>query len=364
MYGWGNFTVLKTAGIAALAYVFAQSVHSVWALPNLDHWIDNFSVKMLASALLVVLTFVNIRGVVWAEKLSTSLTYFTLVLIGCLIICCFVAPQGQAQHLAVAAQAAPSYSAGGWAKAIILSSLGAFWGYEGWNHIGFMGEEIKNPTRNLPLALGVGTSLCVGLYVLLNGGFFYVVPIDFFVQMQTNPNQVAAVEVARYLWGSAGALGVALLIVLTTLASTNTSVMTCARIFYAMARDGLFFTQAQRVHPTYQTPHVALWMQAFWSVALIWSGSFDQLTDMLIFAAFIFYGSTAWGVVVLRRRQPEAPRSYRVAGYPWVPLIFCLFCISLFFITLYEKPAEALAGLGLIATGLPFYWFWNKKPKS
>ena len=133
-----------------------------------------------------------------------------------------------------------------------------------------------------------------------------------------------------------------------------------ARIYYAMARDGLFFKRAAKVHPTYKTPSVALDWQALWSVALIWSGSFDQLTDMLIFASFIFYGSTALAVIILRIKQPAVPRKYRVWGYPFVPALFVLFCIALVIVTIINQPKEALWGLGLIATGIPFYWVWKK----
>jgi APA family basic amino acid/polyamine antiporter len=134
-----------------------------------------------------------------------------------------------------------------------------------------------------------------------------------------------------------------------------------ARVFYAMARDGLFFKAAATIHPRYQTPSVAILLQAGWSIALVWSGSFDQLTDMLVFASFIFYGATALGVIILRRRQPDFPRPYRVIGYPFIPAFFCGCCALLVMMTFINQPREALTGLFLISTGLPFYWFWRKK---
>jgi APA family basic amino acid/polyamine antiporter len=126
-----------------------------------------------------------------------------------------------------------------------------------------------------------------------------------------------------------------------------------------MARDQLFFKKAASIHPIYKTPDVALLLQSIWSILLIWSGSFDQLTDMLIFASFIYYGSTALGVIILRLKNPEIERKYKVIGYPFVPIFFVLFCVSLLFVTIFNQPYEALFGLGLIATGIPFYLFWK-----
>jgi APA family basic amino acid/polyamine antiporter len=135
-----------------------------------------------------------------------------------------------------------------------------------------------------------------------------------------------------------------------------------ARILYAMARDKMFFNKAASVHKKYNTPDIALFIQAFWAIMLVFSGTFDQLTDMLVFASFLFYGSTALGVIILRIKHPEIERKYKVIGYPFVPAIFCLFCISLFISTIITQPHSAIWGLSLIATGLPVY-FWLLKNK-
>ena len=166
---------------------------------------------------------------------------------------------------------------------------------------------------------------------------------------------------AGKLSGNIGMVLVASLIVVTTLNATNSTILTSARMMYAMARDKLFFYKAANVHPKYNTPDIALFIQAFWAIALVFSGSFDQLTDMLIFASFIFYGSTALGVIILRVKHPEYERKYKVIGYPFVPGLFLLFCAALFVITILNKPYEAIWGLSLIATGFPVYWWLNRK---
>jgi APA family basic amino acid/polyamine antiporter len=267
------------------------------------------------------------------------------------------------QNLTQHSQLATSPSLNGWnlMKALFIASLGAFWGYEGWNNIAYIGEEINNPKRNLPLALGLGTLLVIATYVALNVVFVTVMPIDYFMQLNATPNKIAAVEVAGRNSGNIGMVLVAGLIVVTTLNSANSSILMSSRIMYAMARDKMFFYKAASVHPKYNTPDVALFIQAFWAIALVFSGTFDQLTDMLVFASFIFYGSTALGVIILRIKHPEIERKYKVIGYPFVPALFFLFCVALFIMTIINQPYEAIWGLTLMATGLPVYWWLSRK---
>jgi APA family basic amino acid/polyamine antiporter len=360
---------MKTAAIAALAYIFAQSFNSLIPLPSSNtsciifgiNIFDNLSIKLLASLLIILLTYLNYRGITFAESLSSILTYLMFIAVLLFIIFGLKAEEGSFENLTQKSVNFDESKLYGWGmmKAMMIASLGAFWGYEGWNHIGYIGEEVKNPQKNLPLALGIGTGIVILIYVMLNIVFVYILPIDFFIQLNETPNKIAAIEVANKILGSTGMLFVACLILITTLNATNSSIMMSARIFYAMARDQLFFKKAASIHPIYKTPDVALLLQSIWSILLIWSGSFDQLTDMLIFASFIYYGSTALGVIILRLKNPEIERKYKVIGYPFVPIFFVLFCVSLLFVTIFNQPYEALFGLGLIATGIPFYLFWK-----
>lgn len=374
LYGWGSFSVTRTASVAALAYIFSQSFNTLIPLPEINLGItnapfqlfDNFSVKLLASFLIIVLSYINFRGIQWAEGLSRSLTFLMFAAVTIFIIFGLTSEQGSWQNLTQKSTSFDETKLQGWgmAKAMIIASLGAFWGYEGWNNIGFIGEEVKNPQRNLPLSLGIGTGIVILIYVLLNTMYSYVLPVDFFIQLHNSPNKIAAVEVADKFWGQGGQIFIACLILVTTLNASNSTIMTSSRVLYAMARNRLFFKQAASVHPVYKTPDMAILLQAIWAIMLIWSGSFDQLTDMLIFASFIFYGSTALGVIIMRYKHPEIERKYKVVGYPFVPILFVLFCILLFFITIYNQPKEALMGLGLIAIGVPFYLFWNRTKNS
>ena len=369
MYGWASFTVIKTSSIAALAYIFAQSLTSLFPLPIIGDSIrflgiaisQALFIKVVASSLIIALTLLNYRGAQFATKLSTVLTYLMLTSIVAFIAIGFGSTEGSMANITTPSQLpnAPDLHGFSLLKALFVASLGAFWGYEGWNSVAYVGEEIKNPKRNLPLALGIGTLIVMTAYVLLNIVFVYILPIDYFIQL--TPNKIAAVEVAGKLSGNIGMILVASLIVVTTLNATNSTILTSARMMYAMARDKLFFYKAANVHPKYNTPDIALFIQAFWAIALVFSGSFDQLTDMLVFASFIFYGSTALGVIILRVKHPEYERKYKVIGYPFVPGLFLLFCAALFVITILNKPYEAIWGLSLIATGFPVYWWLNRK---
>ena len=369
LYGWASFAVIKTAAISALAYIFAQSLNSLFPLPVLDsdisflglHVFENLSIKLLAALLILLLTLLNYRGVQFAEKLSSVLTYAMLAAIAFFLVVGFGSDKGSMTHLTTPAKDF-SVDLNGWTlmKALFLASLGAFWGYDGWNNIAFIGEEIKNPKRNLPLALGLGTLGVMAVYVLINFVFLYVMPIDFFIQLNETTNKIAAVEVAGQLSGTVGMALVASLILVTTMNSTNSSILMSARMLYAMARDKTFFKQAASVHPTYNTPDKALFIQAIWAILLLFSGSFDQLTDMLVFAAFLFYAATAVGLIYLRIKVPNMERGYKVIGYPVLPILFLLFCITICVMTLINQPFEAMMGLVLIASGLPVYWWLGR----
>ena len=370
IYGWSSFTVTKTAAISALAYIFAQSFNSIFPLPE---WgssqsflgialFENLSIKLMAALLIVLLTMLNFRGVKFAERLSRVLTYTMLFAIIVFIIAGLTSSKGSIQHLTTADESITN-RLDTWmlVKAMFVASLGAFWGYEGWNNIAYIGEEIKEPKKNLPIALMTGTVVVICAYVLLNIVFVYIMPIDFFIGLSSTPNKIAAVEVASQMGGPIGMTLVALLILTTTLNSTNSSILMSSRIMYAMARDRNFFKKAESVHPTYNTPDVALFIQAVWAIVLLFSGSFDQLTDMLVFASFLFYGSSALGVILMRVKRPDIERTYKVIGYPFVPAIFCLFCVALFVVTIINQPGDAIWGLTLIATGAPVYWWLHRK---
>jgi APA family basic amino acid/polyamine antiporter len=192
----------------------------------------------------------------------------------------------------------------------------------------------------------------------------YVLPADRFVEIYKGQNDIAAVAVTRHFAGAVGAAILSGIILITTLGCTNSTILMPPRVYYAMAKDGLFFKKAANIHPVHNTPNPALWIQGAWACVLVLSGSFDQLTDMLIYVAFFFYGATTLGVFILRKKEPDTPRPYKVWGYPIIPALFVLFCIALIIITWLNSPREAMIGTVLVLSGVPLYYYWSSRPTA
>jgi basic amino acid/polyamine antiporter, APA family len=376
LWGWSTFAVIKTAAVASIAYVFAQSLNSLVTLPHLSPALEgfeiglfkpleNFGVKLVTILLILVLTWVNTRGLKGAAALSTNITLLVVVGLGLVVISGLCFGGGSWTNITTPAQGYIDRPITDFAfiKSIFAALLAAFWAYEGWNTLGFIGGEIKDPKRNLPLALSGGLLVIIGAYLLVNFTYMYVLPADKFVEIFNGKNDIAAVAVIRHFAGPIGAAILSVIILVTTLGCTNSTILMPPRVYYAMAKDGLFFKQAAYIHPKYNTPNPALWIQGIWACILVLSGSFDQLTDMLIYAAFFFYGATAFGVFVMRIKEPNTERPYKVWGYPIIPALFVLFCMSLIVITWYNSPREALIGTVLMLSGVPLYLYWTTKNK-
>ena len=369
LYGWSLFTVIQTATIASLAYVFAQSLNSIIPIPDVLPSLQNFTiggvfypfqgfgVKLTAILLILLLTVLNISGLksgAWVSK-----TIMALVFLGFLLIIIFgwtsnVAKPENFMDFGELMSKSISFSS------FFTAMLAAFWAYQGWVSVGFIGGEIKDAKRNIPKGIVLGVFIVIALYLLVNVTYLSLLSIPKLEQIHAAGNQIAAVEAVRVFWGKGGVLFISLLILLTTLGCTNASVLTGARPYYAMAREGLFFSSIGKLNKNNVPGNSLLW-QGIWSSVLVLSGTFDQLTDMIVFSVFIFYGAISLGVIILRRRMPDAHRPYKVWGYPVVPLIFITFCIVLFFNTIISRPREAIIGLSLILSGIPVYYLMKRR---
>lgn len=378
-FGWSSFAVIQSSSTASIAYVFAQSLHAVYPLPILGgEWetltvlgaftpFANLGVKLVAVALIVLLTLVNIRGVKEGGMVSNVITVIVLVSLLLIALLGVSLSDGSISNVVTEASTYPPPRMSepfGFFKLMFLAMLGAFWAYEGWMNVGYIGDEVKDPQRNLPKIFIFGILAVITLYLIVNFVYLYVVPMDQMIAIAQNENSIAAVEVIRSFLGNGGAFLISLLIVITTAGCTNATILTTSRIYYAMADKGLFFKKAAIIHPRFHTPVNALIMFGIWSSVLVFSGTFDQLTDMMVFSSFIFYGLTVAGVFVLRKKMPDAPRPYKTLGYPVVPVLFLLFCVGLLGNTLMERPREAVIGLFLILLGTPFYYWFKKKYKQ
>ena len=368
-YGWASYTVIKTGTIASLAYVFAQSLHQVingpelWpslariSLFNVFFPFQSLNIKLTAIALILLLTLFNTMGLKIGVRLSA--TILALVLAGIAIIV-FAGISSPAASVTKISEIGTGFSV----STFLTAMLSAFFAYEGWNGVAYVGGEVKDPGKNIPRSLVTGVFAVIAIYLIVNATYLAVLSVDELSQIYQAQNRIAAVEVMRKVTGDAGALAISILIVVTTFGCIHASIVSNSRIYFAMANEGLFFRRAARINSR-NAPAFSLWMQGIWSSLLVLSGTFDQLTDMLIFAAFIFYGASALGVIVLRFKAPDEPRPYKVWGYPFVPAAFFLFSVCLVFNSIFTRPREAGIGLSLILLGVPFYfWFVSGKART
>jgi APA family basic amino acid/polyamine antiporter len=252
-----------------------------------------------------------------------------------------------ANHTAVAAPTTAGFFA---------ALVAALWAYDGWNNVGMVASEVKNPKRNLPLSL-IGGSLAVMLiYLLANWAYFLVLSPG-----EVVAHKLVAAEMMRKFQGNAGANWVSVAAMISIFAALNGSILTGARVPYAMARDGSFFRSVAFVHPRFRTPGVSIILLSAWSAVLVLSGRYDQLYTYVIFASWILYAMATASVIVLRKKRPDLPRPYRTLGYPIVPIVFVGTAALLLGFTLKASPTESIRGIVLILLGLPFYFYWKRK---
>ena len=369
-FGWSTFTIIQTAAISSLAYVFAQSLNNIVHFPtmlgslseySIGGWFkpfENFQVKLVAIILILLLTWVNTQGLKTGAWLGTGI--LLLVFAGLFTIIVFGLTSKESNlsmafNMDTGAHGPVTFSA------MFTAMLAAFWGYQGWASVGYIGGEAKDANRNIPKGIAIGVFIVIALYLLVNTAYLSLLPVSSLEQVHQSGNSIAAIEAVKVFWGRGGELFISILILITTFGCTHATIISSCRIYYAMAREGYFFKKVGELNKN-NVPGNSLLYQSVWACILVLSGTFDQLTDMIIFAVFVFYGATALGVFVLRKKMPGAHRPYKVWGYPVVPAIVILISAALFINTIATQPREAGIGLILMATGIPmWYWFSRKK---
>jgi len=366
LFGWTDFTIMGSASVAAVAYIFAQTVHALTPLPNpLTAWehvsIGNFifpfadsGIKLLAIAAIILLTWINYRGVQKGGMVSNVVTSAKILGIVILIFLgLFYSAPGT--ETSTAAREI-NLQGGAFLSAIFGAMLSAFWAYDGWSNISFVTGEIKNPKRNVPLAIIAGVSIAMLLYILVNYAYMHVLSLPQLAAV--DQNTIGAVVVAEKIIGTAGKTLIVMLIMISVFGTLNGIILAHSRVYFRMAQEKYFFKNAANVHPTYRTPYVSLVYTMIWSCILVISGTFDMLTDMVIFAGFLFYGLLAVAVIKLKRKGVI---KVKVIGYPIIPVIIILFSMALIFKTVMVQPKQSLIGLGLVLTSVPFYYYFKKQ---
>jgi basic amino acid/polyamine antiporter, APA family len=378
LFGWMQIFVAKTGSQAAVAFAFMIALNDFMG-GNLKKVLfsANFgetkweftSLQLIAVALILLITTLNCLSVSFSGQLATVLTFVKIGLIFFVGIGAFVLVSGDFGHFSQINQggtcegvkesmnfSSPNYSL---VAGIGAAMLAALWGYDGWNNLSMVAGEVDNPNRNIPLALIGGTILIIFLYVLANVAYFYVL----------TPNEIASVSkdstvafaVVNKFGLGFGAMIMTVGLMLSSLGTLHTSVLTGARVPYAMAQDKLFFKQFGQLSEFSNVPIWAVVLQGIWASVLVMTGSFDTLTDYVIFGSWIFYAAATASVFVFRRTMPNAERPYKTFGYPIVPVLFLIVAGFLLVNTLYNDHIQALKGLGLIVLGLPVYYYFIKK---
>ena len=336
-----------------------------WHIPFIGdlYPLQNFGVKSLAVAIVLILSALNYRSVKAGSSFQLISTIVKMIVIAALIAGILFSGQGSFQNFFQAENPKEGMSL---LSGIIIAMTGAFMAYDGWINVTFIAGEIKQPQKNIPGSLIIGVFVCIIIYVLVNQAYLYVLPVE---KLATSA-LVASDAISIALGNTSGAI-VAAMIVICTLGSVNGNVMANCRVTYAMGKDKVFLPWVGKTHTRYHTPGNAVWLHAIWTSLFIITGSFDMLADMFVFITWIAYLFGAIGIFLLRKRMPDQPRPYKIWGYPVVPILFILFSSFYVVMTVWndvtnylndrQPVINSLLGLLITAIGIPLYFYFKKK---
>jgi len=341
MYGWSNLLVTQTGGMAAVAMTFARYAHTLTAPP--------WSEAATAVAALALLTAINLMGVKAGSAVQSAFMVLKIGAIGGLVVCGLTfAPKASGVEAAVLSNPGP--------RAFLAAMIAVLFAYGGWATATFVSAEIKDATRTLPRALLLGSAGVVALYLGVNAACLHAL----------GPGGLAAFdapasEVMRRALGSPGATAIAAAIAISTFGFLAQGMLVCPRVYYAMARDGLFFASVGRLHPKTQVPHVAIAIQGVFAIATALSGTYEEILSWVVTVDFAFLALTAATLFVFRRREAAPAGIVATPLHPWTTLFFIVVSMAVVGATLVEHPMRSLLGWALVAAGLPVYFFWKRR---
>jgi APA family basic amino acid/polyamine antiporter len=373
LFGWMHSIVGRPSSVSSIAAGMMRflsfflpavaaplfTVHI--AIPGLTGWIKPYDfvftwAQPLAVLWLVIMTGINYLGVRLGGEVQVFLTAIKLASLAIIIGIAFLLPN----PVALSADPVwPNPLSTGLFGALLAALAAALWAYDGWEDLNLVGSEVKDPQRNFPRALVGGVAFVALVYLLFNAACLKVLPFQ-----SVASSQHVASDVVERLIGRGAATWITLAMVISALGSMNSSVLSGARVPYAMARDRIFFKVADGIHPKYRTPGRALIFQGALASVMALTGTFEELTNLFIFAGWIFYGLAVVALFRLRRTEPNMPRPYRCWGYPWVPALFVLGALALTVNLWLDRPGRSTAGLLLILAGIPFYLHWQKSGRA
>ncbi len=343
LWGWAMFWSMHSGIIAALAMIVAR--YLAYMVP-----LGDGGIKAVAVGSILLLSAVNYAGVRQGSRVQALFTLIKLLAVALIIVAGFILGAGLPEHFAAGAaekgRAAP--------REFLLALVAGLFAYGGWHMVTYSSEESVDPERNIPRALVAGTLIVTVCYVALNAVYMYILPLE----VVASSTRIAA-DAADAVLGFGGGAFMSVLVMFSTLGSLSGIVLSGPRVYYSMARDGLLFRWAGRIHPEFQTPHNAIAMQAVWASVLVWTGSYRSLFTRVVYTEWIFFGLMAYGIFVLRRRGVKG--AYRSPGYPVLPALFVLSSFGIVINQILSEPGESLAGLALVAAGLPVYHLWQRR---
>ncbi len=350
LFGWGMFWIVRPASVATIGAGFALAARSIW--PALQRpllgWSALTGEHLVGAGVIALVTVINYFGVRYGGGVQAVFTGLKLALVAVLTVAAFAWGHGSWVHLR---QSLPGpVGAGGFAAALVA----ALWAYDGWSDLTLAGSEIRDPARSIPRAMIVGIGVVFLFYAGINLAYFYLLPP---AAVAASPNVASAL--AARLMGPGGGAFVAVAIMVSAFATLNSSILSGARVPFAMARDGRFFHRLAHVHPRHRTPDVSLFIQAAFAMGFSLTGTYRALYTLTIFAEWLFYGLAVASLFVFRRRGERSP--FRGSGYPLLPAIFVVVAAVLLTVTYFQNLGYSTLGLGIILAGVPGYAYFSRR---
>ncbi|HZQ69224.1 MAG TPA: amino acid permease [Terriglobales bacterium] len=366
LYGWMLFAVANGGSIAALAVAAAAYTGEIVPAIGAQHVVFSIAGATLTRAhvvgliLIVILTVVNVLGLRWGALLQNVSTWTKFTAMAAFVLLGFVIGKGSWTHFT----SPPGGLAMGLSPSQLISAMGValiavFWAYDGWVYITWVAGEVKDPRRNVPIAMVLGVIAVGAIYVAMNMTYVYALPLP-----EISKHETIAHAAAAQLFSPGAAIWLSAMIAISCFSAAATCTLSGARVYLAMAQDGVFFKSMAKVHPKWRTPAFSLIGQGLWAALLTLSGRYDQLYTYVIFGMVLSYTLTVVALFVLRWKRPDIPRPYRCTGYPWLPAIYVLIGGAWTLNTIITRPTEALTGMGIILIGIPGYLYWKRASRK
>ena len=370
LYGWMLFSVANGGSIAALAVGSAAYLGGIVPSISQEHLVLSVMGVVVTRAHVVALimiafvTWINVIGLRRGALLQNVATWAKFGAIAAFVILGFAIGKGDWHHFTTRKWDTLSGLTMGMSSGQLLSAFGValiavFWAYDGWVYITWVAGEVKEPRRNVPLAMVLGVLIVGVVYVAMNMTYVYALPLTEIAKHETIAHAAAVA-----LFSPAAAVWLSAMIAISCFGAAACAILSSARVYYAMAVDGVFFRRMADVHPKWRTPVFALIGQGVWAGILTLSGRYDQLYTYVMFGMVLSYTLTVVGLFVLRRKRPDIPRAYRCTGYPWLPAIYVLIGAAWTLNTIFARPTESLAGTIIILIGVPGYLYWRRNTKK